>query len=89
MAYPFGKPEGWKQVKSVIDLFVAMGCVVETLPYPVKINGDEYSLRYLYNPATEGFVPLSDLEDGDYVPPETFGNWERRLGVELPKGSLN
>jgi hypothetical protein len=32
------------------------------------------------------FVSLRDLEDDDRLPPSEVENWERRLGMTIPKG---
>ena len=51
------------------------------------LDGETYEVRFLYNPETEGFVSLRDLEDNDILPPSEVENWERRLEMTIPKPS--
>jgi hypothetical protein len=46
-------------------------------------------VRYLYSPVTDDFVSLSDLADDEILPPSEIESWERRLGIEVPKGQTN
>lgn len=41
-------------------------------------------VRYLFNPETGGFVPISDLEDDESIPWSEVETWERRLGLKVP-----
>ena len=71
----------------LIELFTAMGCELHTLPDLLHDQNGSHRVRFLYNPETEGFVSLRDLEDDDTLPPSEVENWERRLEVEIPKPS--
>lgn len=84
MAQRVGGP--WLSVGKLIELFTAMGCALGELPVPVEDSGGGRRVRYLYSPETDDFVSLSDLADDDTLPPSEVENWERRLGVVVPKG---
>ena len=45
-----------------------------------------WRVRYLYSPTTDDFVPITDLEDDEFLSPTELKNWERRLGIQIPKG---
>jgi hypothetical protein len=64
-----------------------MGCTLGKVP-GLMHGPDETSweVRYLYSPVTDDFVPLTDLDDDDTLGPTEIENWERRLGIEIPKG---
>lgn len=65
-----------------------MGCELHTLQQPIVApDGTQHEVRFLYNPDTEGFVSLRDLEDDDILPPSEVENWERRLEMTIPKPS--
>jgi hypothetical protein len=66
-----------------------MGCTLGELPgtfYEFGRPEDYWRVRFLYSPVTDDFVSLSDLSDDDILPPSEIENWERRLGIEVPKG---
>jgi hypothetical protein len=84
MAQRVGGP--WLRVGKLIELFTAMGCTLGELPGVLHGPGGQWRVRYLYSPETDDFVSLSDLDDDDVLPPSEVENWERRLGVEIPKG---
>jgi len=75
----------WLSVGKLIEVFTAMGCVLGELP-PSPDFSDERRIRYLYSPETDDFVSLSDLNDDEILPPSEVENWERRLGMVVPKG---
>lgn len=75
----------WLPVGKLIELFTAMGCTLGELP-GLPHDPDPRRVRYLYSPETDDFVSLSDLSDDDVLPPSQIENWERRLGVAIPKG---
>jgi hypothetical protein len=86
VAHPFGV--AWPNLKQLIDLFVAMGCELGDLPGTLsEPDGTTHKIRFLYSPTTDDFVSLSDYEDDEYIPPSEVANWERRLGMEIPKTS--
>lgn len=64
-----------------------MGCVVAKLPGHLETPEGLLGVRYLYSPLTDDFVSLSDLDNDDIVPPSVLEGWERRLGIEIPKGA--
>src|SRR3990167_8709600 len=74
----------WK-VGDVIAAFVRLGCEVRhtsSVSFIDGTTGDPVtSIRFLHNPKTRGFVPISDLNDDERIPPSEVANWERRLGV--------
>ncbi len=84
MAYPFNVR--WLTLKQLIELFVTMGCVLNTLDQHLEGPNGAYPVRYLYSPMTNDFVSLLDYEDNEKIPPSEVENWERRLGIEIPKG---
>ncbi len=73
-------------VGRVIALFTAMGC--ELRPLTGRLSGPDGSepIRFLYNPETEGVASLSTYDDDDRIPPSQIDQWERALGVEIPRG---
>jgi hypothetical protein len=75
----------WK-VRSVISLFVQMGCEVRAVEGEVVAeDGDVLNFRYLVNPDTKAFVAIVDLGDEEFVSAVDVVFWERRLGVTIPK----
>ena len=40
-------------------------------------------IRYVRNPATDGFYIFDDFAEGDFLAPSTIANIERSLGVDL------
>lgn len=77
----------WLTVAKLIELFTAMGCEVHFLEgHIVGDDGEQRKVRFLYNPETEGFASLSDIDDTDHIPPAEVEGWERRLGLSIPKG---
>ena len=89
MAVPFGKGAGWFTVRQLVELFVQMGCVLNEMPGHLEGPDGSHPIRYLYSPETDDFVSLLNYEDDEYVPPSELANWERRLGMEVPKGDLH
>ncbi len=87
MAAPFGN--SWPTVQRLIELFTAMGCEVRTLTGTLAGPDGAHNVRYLYNPESGGFVSLSDLADDERLPPSEIDNWERRLGLEVPRGKFH
>lgn len=84
MAVPVGGP--WFKVGKLIEIFTAMGCEVHYLDGHLAGPDGDHRVRFLYYPETDGFVSLSNLEDDDRVSPSEVENWERRLGLDIPKG---
>jgi hypothetical protein len=84
MAQRVGGP--WLSVGKLIELFTAMGCTLGELPGGVEDQAGSWRVRYLYSPETDDFVSLSDLADDELLPPSEVENWERRLGIVVPKG---
>jgi hypothetical protein len=77
----------WLSVQKLIELFTAMGCTLGTVPGRMHgPNEESWEVRYLYSPVTDDFVPLSDLDNDDILGPTEIENWERRLGIVVPKG---
>lgn len=74
-------------VGRVVELFTAMGCEVHHLNGTVTGPDGCHPVRFLYCAETEGFASLSNLDDGDRVPPSQVEAWERGLGVSIPKGN--
>ena len=85
MAQRVGEP--WLTVGKLIELFTAMGCTLGEVPGGLQGPAGWRPLRYLHSPVTDDFVSLSDLEDGERLPPSEVANWERRLGISIPKGN--
>ncbi len=77
----------WLTVGKLIELFTAMGCVLGKLPGEIHGPNGSWEVRYLYYEETDSFVSLSDLADDDILPPSEIENWERRLGLTIPKGT--
>ena len=84
MAQRVGGP--WLSVGKLIELFTAMGCMLGELPGGIADESGTWRVRYLYSPETDDFVSLSDLADDELLPPSEVENWERRLGIAVPKG---
>lgn len=64
-----------------------MGCELRTPPIGfIDPDGEKNNVSYLYSPETTDFVVLTDLEPDDRLSPLELANWERRLGMEIPKG---
>ncbi len=76
-------------VGKVIELFSAMGCIVGEVPGKLRIDDEEYVVRYLYCEETDRFASLSDLEDDHIIGPSEIENLERRLGLHIPYGDVN
>ena len=87
MAVPVGGP--WLTVGKLIELFTAMGCGVGELPGTLIGPDGPRHVRYLHSPLTDDFVSLSDLKDDQRIPPSEVDNWERRLGVIVPRGKTH
>ena len=82
MAHPFGS--NWPTVGKLIELFTAMGCELGELPGEIEGPEGPYRVRFLYSPATDDFVSLSNYEDDERIPPSELASWQRRLGTEIP-----
>ena len=85
MAHRVGGP--WLSVGKLIELFTAMGCSLGELPGELQDSNASWRVRYLYSPETDDFIALSNLDDDDLLPPSEVENWERRLGIIVPKGT--
>ena len=89
MPVPVG-PWPWPTVRELKALFVAMGCELrETKSLVVDENGATRTIPFLYSELTDDFVSLRDYDDDDRVSWLEVENWERRLGVEIPRGNSN
>lgn len=62
-----------------------MGCVLNEPGTHVIGPDGKHPVRFLFNPETEGFASLNNYEDDESIPPSEVANWERRLGVTIPK----
>ncbi len=69
----------------MIELFTAMGCELHKLENRIHHPEGDYEVRFLYSAESDDFVSLSDLSDDEHIPPSEVDNWERRLGVTIPK----
>jgi hypothetical protein len=85
MAQRVGGP--WLTVGKLIELFTAMGCTLGEVPGGLDGPDGWHPIRYLHSPVTDDFVSLSDLQDDEFISPSEIENWERRLGIEIPKGT--
>ena len=81
--------QAWPTVQRLIELFTAMGCELKTLPGQLTGPDGTHPVRFLYNPENGGFVSLADLADDERLPPSEIDNWERRLGLEVPRGKFH
>jgi hypothetical protein len=81
LAVPVGK---WRKVQDLIEFFVLNGCVLNDLPGHLEGPDGAHPVRFLYNPETDDFVSLSNLNNEDMIPESIYRNWERRLGFKLP-----
>ena len=89
MPVPVG-PWPWRRVGELKALFVAMGCELrETKTLLADDNGDPRTIPFLYSDVTDDFVSLRDYSDDDRVSWIEVENWERRLGVAIPRGGQN
>lgn len=88
MAHPFGggKILGIK-VNKLIELFTAMGCELRTMEAQIAGPDGTHPIRFLYSPGADDFVSLLHYDDEDYIPFGEVENWERRLGITVPKGN--
>lgn len=66
-----------------------MGCVLNTLDQHLEGPDGKHPIRYLYSPDADDFVSLLNYEDDEKIPPSEVANWERRLGMEIPKGDCH
>lgn len=67
-----------------------MGCELrETKSLMVDENGAMRTIPFLYSEQTDDFVSLRAYDDDDRVSWLEVENWERRLGVEIPRGNSN
>ena len=66
-------------------MFEALGCKLRVLSHDIPGPDGPYRIRYLFNPKTKSFVSVSDLADDEFVSLSTVENWERRLGITLPR----
>ena len=82
-AYPF--KTNWPTLSQLVELFTAMGCVLSEPDAHVEGPDGKHPVRFLYNPETEGFASLNSYDDDERIPPSEVENWERRLGVDIPK----
>ena len=65
-----------------------MGCEYRELDGQlIEDDGAERRIRFLYSAETDDFVSLSDYADDERVPWSEVENWERRLGVIVPRGT--
>ncbi|HEY5072061.1 MAG TPA: hypothetical protein VII63_08520 [Caulobacteraceae bacterium] len=86
----FVSKEPWLSVRKVIELFVAMGCEPQEFPGQDVAAFADWTVRYLYDRASDRFVDLSDFDLDDRVAPSTLETWERVLGVSIPRpGDFN
>lgn len=76
----------WLTVGKLVELFTAMGCTLGVLPGHLHGQNERWRVRYLYSPEANDFVSLSDLDDDEILAPTEIENWERRLGIIIPKG---
>jgi hypothetical protein len=82
LSAPVGK---WRKVQDLIEFFVLNGCELRELPGHIESSdGEKHRVRFLYNPDTDDFVSLTDLELDELIPESIYRNWERRLGFKLP-----
>ena len=73
-------------VKKILETFVLMGAELRTAEPTVRDDeGDRWSVRYLLNRRTGRFVPIVDLEDDDFVSAGEVTDWERRIGITIPR----
>lgn len=80
----------WLTIGKLVELFTAMGCEERPLPgMLVNADGTKRTVHYLFNPENNGFVSLRDYARDERIPPPEVENWERRLGMIIPKGPMN
>lgn len=84
ISQPVGGP--WLRVQDVISIFVQMGCTLGEVPGGCDGPEGHEAVRYLFNPETEAFAPLSGLDDDDRISAYEVEALERRLGIVIPKG---
>lgn len=78
----------WPTVGKLRELFVAMSCEYRELEGAfVEDDGAKRKIRFLYSREQDDFVSLSDYADDERVPWSEVENWERRLGVTIPRGN--
>ena len=67
-----------------------MGCELrETKTLLADADGNMRTIVFLYSDITDDFVSLRDYEDDERVSWIEVENWERRLGVQIPRGAAN
>ena len=74
------------KVGQAVELFIAMGCVLNQLPGHLEGPDGAHPVRYLYSPGADDFVSLLNYENDEWIPPTELDNWERRLGMKVPRG---
>lgn len=75
------------RVGQAIELFTAMGCVLNQLPGHLEGPDGAHPIRFLYSPETDDFVSLLNYENDEWIPPSELDNWERRLGMTIPRSN--
>jgi hypothetical protein len=67
-----------------------MGCELrETKTLVSGEDGAPRTIPFLYSDVTDGFVSLRDYDDDDRISWLEIENWERQLGVQIPRGNAN
>ncbi len=77
--------EPWLTVQQAVDLFVAMGCEPQEFPGESVKPFVPWTVYYLYSPENDSFVSLVGYDMDDQIAPSTIENWERALGILIPK----
>ncbi len=74
------------RVGDILACFIAQGCELRTAEATVTDpEGDVFNLRYLLRVSTGAHVALVDLTDDDRVSEAELRQWERRLGLTVPR----
>lgn len=74
---------GTKPLNKIIEIALQRGCELRSPSLSMVVEGDEFPIRYLYNPHGGGRVMLSQFEDDELVSEEIQRHWERRLGIVI------
>ena len=62
-----------------------MGCILNEVPSHLEGSDGSHPIRYLYSPASDDFVSLLNYSNDEFIPPSELDNWERRLGIKVPR----
>ena len=73
-----------RRVQDVIDSALAQGCELRESKIKLMTPEGPKSVRYLYNPTTNGRFDISDYNNDEFMVQSEWKAAERRLSIALP-----